>query len=87
MINFFSQGPDVDLRHLGIRGAFLRNRFYSSTNAIKLLVKRDKDNRTVLETELDKWSTDFNDDYVIIMEDLINDGLTRHQRNEDRYEV
>ena len=38
----------------------------------------------MLENELKKWSSEWNVSYVIILEDLINDGLTRHQRNDDR---
>jgi len=40
----------------------------------------------MIETELEKWATEWNDFYVIVIEDLLNDGLTRHQRNEDRFE-
>ena len=35
---------------------------------MKLLLKRDKENTTVMETELNKWSSNFNDDYVIIVD-------------------
>jgi hypothetical protein len=43
-----------------------------------------QEGKTVLEKELKRWSAEWNVAYVIILEDLINDGLTRHQRNDDR---
>jgi hypothetical protein len=37
-----SSGTELSIDHLGIRGDFLRSRFYGSTDAVKLLTKIDK---------------------------------------------
>ena len=52
---------------------------------INTFLETPKDGKSVLENELKKWGTEWNLSYVIILEDLLNDGLTRHQRNDDRY--
>lgn len=65
-----------DLSHLGTRGELLKTRLLvSSTYGIKVL-----NNEEQMNDIFDSWKNHFNEDYVIFAEDLINDGLTRHQR-------
>ena len=74
----------ASLDYLGIHGAFLRNRLYTSSNSVKLLTTTNSEGKKMIDVELEKWAFEWNDFYVIVIEDLLNDGLTRHQRNDDR---
>lgn len=68
-----------DLSHLGIRGELLKTRLLmSSTYGLKVI-----NNEEQLGELFRLWKTKFNEAYVLLVEDLLNDGLTRHQRDED----
>jgi hypothetical protein len=68
-----------DLDHLGTRGQLLKTRFVlSSTFGVKLLNNDDN-----LNAMFQLWTNGLNEEYVVMVENLINDGLTRHQRDDD----
>ena len=71
------QNKNVD--HLGIRGEVLKVRLLvSSTYGLKVL-----NNEEMLEDIIKSWTEHLNQSYVSLVEDLVSDGLTRHQRDDD----
>ena len=74
--------PLSDLNHLGLKGVLLYTRFLSSNNGFEYL--SEKDDGKFLENELKRWNKEFNLKYASLIEELLNDGLSRHQLNETR---
>ena len=71
------QNKNMD--HLGVRGEVLKVRLLvSSTYGLKVL-----NNEEMLADIFKSWTESLNQSYVSLVEDLINDGLTRHQRDDD----
>ena len=71
-----------DLNHLGLKGILLYTRFLSSSIGFDFL--SDRDDGLFLIKELERWSNELNVRYVSLIEELLNDGLSRHQLNETR---
>ena len=72
----------ADLNHLGLKGILLYTRFLSSKTGFEYL--SEKDDGVFLKKELDRWNLELNVRYVSLIEELLNDGLSRHQLNETR---
>ena len=72
----------TDLNHLGLKGILLYTRFLSSNNGFEFL--SEKDDGMFLKKELERWHLELNVRYVSLIEELLNDGLSRHQLNETR---
>ncbi|RWS04250.1 rapamycin-insensitive companion of mTOR-like isoform X1, partial [Dinothrombium tinctorium] len=66
------------LLHIGDRGLLLLIRYLSSINGFKFLSEAN-----FLSYEIERWRKTFNFKYVKIVEDLLNETLTYHQRSED----
>ncbi len=62
---------------LGFRGTLLLTRFLASASGLKLLRQTG-----LLGEQLQFWADEFNVRYVSLVEELLNDGLTHHQRDE-----
>ena len=74
--------PLSELDHLGLKGILLYSRFLSSNSGFNFLSQKNEG--AFLEQELNRWALGLNLKYVSLMEELLNDGLSRHQLNETR---
>ena len=74
--------PLSDLNHLGLKGVLLYTRFLSSNNGFEFL--KEKDEGAFLKEEVKRWNQELNLKYVSLIEELLNDGLSKHQLNETR---
>ena len=74
---FSSREPIID--HLGVKGIYLLIQFISSSNGFKFLQQTN-----MLNKQLQLWAEKLNVKYVASIDELLNDGLTRHQRNDER---
>ncbi len=61
------------------RGVLLTAHFVSSPNGLKILQQTGR-----LASQLRSWADELNLRYVFLLEGLLNDALTHHQRGEDR---
>ena len=67
------------LQHLGHKGVLFYTRFLTSTTGMNFLREMN-----YIEMELKRWGETFNNQYVGFIEELINDGLSRHQLNNNK---
>ena len=62
--------------HIGLKFTLFYTRFLTSPSGFKLLKELN-----YIELELRKWSSEYNVAYVAYIEELLNDGFSRHQLN------
>jgi rapamycin-insensitive companion of mTOR len=70
---------DGGLDSLGLKGVFLRTQFLASGNGFKLLRQTG-----FLDDQLRRWRDEYNERYVTLVEEMLNDGFSHHQKNEER---
>ncbi len=67
------------LDRLGLKGVFLRTQFLASANGFKMLRQTG-----FLDDQLQRWREEYNDRYVTLVEEMLSDGFSHHQKNEER---
>lgn len=71
--------PKEPLTHLGFRGVLMLTHFVASASGFKYL-----SDTGMLHEQLKLWSLEYNVRYVATVEEILNDGFSRHQHNDER---